>query len=99
MVSGIWVNSWQYKMSDARSGKTKVLMVPEAALKDPELRMEPEELSDIVLEYQERFEKELREAEAKKLMPRSQQHDLGVLLKDIKVSHERRKEALHGRYY
>ena len=98
-VTGIWVSSWQYRMTDARSGKTKVLMVPEAALKDPELRMEPEELEDITLEYRERFERELNQAPDKKAMPRSMQHDMGRTLNDIEASQERRRESLHGRYW
>ena len=99
MVTGFWVSSWQYRMSDARSGKVKVLMVPEAALQDPELRMEPEELEDITLEYRERFGAELRGAPAKKLMPRNTQHDMGRALNEIEASRQHRKESLHGRFW
>lgn len=76
-----------------------MLMVPEAGLKDPELRMEPEELEDIVLEYRERFERELNQAPDKQLMPRGMQHDMGRTLNEIQDSQRHRRESLHGRYW
>ena len=83
-------------MTDSVTGQVKLILVPGAGYSD---LVEQEELEDIVLEFQERFEAELKGVQPRKLMPRQDQHDLGKLLQDIRESHQRRRKVLHGRFW
>ena len=83
-------------MTDSVTGKVKLILVPGAGHSD---LVEQEELEDIILEYREKFAAECRGAQARKLMPRNDQHDLGVVLKEIEASRQHRREALHNRWW
>lgn len=83
-------------MQDSVTGRVKLTIVPGAGHSE---LVEQEELEDIILEYREKFEAECRGRQPRKLMPRSQQHDMGKTLKEIEQSRQHRKGSLHGRYW
>ena len=96
MIYGVWETPIQYRMTDAWTGKTKLIIIPGAD--DPTI-VEPEERDDIVAEYSEKFEEELKGAPDHVKMSKSWQHDLGNVLFEIRESQQRRKEVGHGRYW
>jgi len=96
MIYGVWETPIKYVMSDARTGKTKMIIIPGAD--DPTL-VEPEERDDIVAEYSERFEEELKHTPDKVPMSKDFQHGMGEVLCEIRESQQRRKEVGHGRYW
>jgi hypothetical protein len=83
-------------MTDSVTGKVKMILVPGAGRSD---LVEKEELEDIVLEYREKFEAEVKGGQARRLMPRNDQHDMGKTLNEIGASQQHRRESLHGRFW
>ena len=96
MIYGVWETPIKYVMTDARTGKTKFIIIPGAD--DPTL-VKPEERDDIVAEYSEKFEEELKGTPDHVPMHKSFQHDLGKMLFEIRESKQRLKEVGHGRYW
>ena len=96
MIYGVWEPPIKYVMTDARTGKTKLIIIPGAD--DPTI-VEPEERDDIVADYSEKFEEELKGAPDHVSMSKSWQHDLGNVLFEIRESQQRRQEVGHGRYW
>ena len=94
-MSGFWLNDYTYQMYDARTHTRKKVVV--MALDGG--ASEPEEVADVVAEYQETFEAECREGPDWQPMDRDQQHGLGPHLNEIKDARHRRQEVGHGRYW
>jgi len=94
-VTGFWVNAYTYQMHDARTARTRQVVV---FARDGGAS-EVEEVADIVAEYKERFAEELEATPAHQLMPRSQQHELAPHLRAIEKTHKRVRETGHGKYW
>ena len=96
MVTGFWVTREQFRMTDSVTGKVKMILVPGAGRSE---LVEKEELEDIILEYREKFEAEVKGGQPRRMMPRNDQHDLGKTLNEIDASKQHRREALHSRWW
>jgi len=91
MLTGLWIAPDQYKFTNPANGREVTLYIPRTDLLS---KAEVDELIDWQREW---AEKELGVAPSPALT-RDQQHDLGATLMEIKASHQRQRETLHGRW-
>ena len=95
MVTGLWVNDYQYRMYDPRTHETRLIFVIAA----DGGQSEPEEVADVVAEHRERFGADLLATPSHVPMPREQQNEFGPHLNAIAASRERRRETGNRRYF
>ena len=93
MITGFWVGTDQYRMYDARSHTTWLVMIPGAEYLDEN------EVADMVDEAREEFTEQVKERPDHQAMPRSQQNELAPHLREIEASKWRFREVGHGKYW
>ena len=94
MVLAVWLPGARYRIYEPGNGREIPVHVPGA-----DSIYDFDELDEICHWQREEAEKEWRNKEAKVPLTRTQQHDLGGTLVQIRASKEFRKENLHGRYW
>ena len=92
---GFWVNDYTFRMHDERTHTTRLVHVMPLDGGLPE----PEEAQDVIEEYIERFEAELKEIPNHVDMPRDQQNEFAPHLRSIEDTNRRFSEVGHGRYW
>ena len=94
MVLGVWLPGERYRIYEPGTDNEIIVMIPGA-----DSIYDADELNEICHWQREEAEKEWRNKEAKVPLTRSQQHDLGGTLVEVRASKEFSKENLHGRYW
>ena len=84
-----WLNAYTFQLSDERTGRTFRVVVPYAD--EPDF-YSADEMEDIVGHAIERFKTDCLEQPTHEAMRKSDQHAMGKLLEEIKVSRQKRKE-------
>jgi len=95
-INGMWISGHQYKMVDTRTHTTRMITVPGAGYS---ALVEQSELLDIVEEYKERFQQDMKDKPKFQVMDRKKQHDFGATLLQIRQSKKRRHETGSPRYH
>ncbi len=90
-----WVNGFTFQLYDARTNSKYQVVVPYA---DEPNFYSVDELDDIIGHARERFERECKDKPTYQPMPKSQQHDMGATLQEIK-EHRIRRIELGGPIY
>lgn len=88
----IWATPNTYRYTHVGTGRSVDVIIPEART------MARAELDEIICWQREWAEKQLGIPKKPK-RTRSQQHELGAFLLDVRASDEYRAENLHGRYW
>jgi hypothetical protein len=99
-TAGFWISDTQYKVVEAVTGRSEVVLIPTRDLTG-ELVYSRDELEDLGHWARESVERDWtkRDKEPVKVMTKDQQHDLGGVLRDIKSSHAHKRDSLHGRWW
>ena len=92
---GFWINDYTYRMYDERTHQTRMVHVMPL---DGGVS-EAEEAQDVVEEYIERFEDDLKKIPTHVNMARDQQREFGPHLRSIEETNRRFREVGHGRYW
>lgn len=96
MVSGLWINETQYRVTDPKSGRSEVVTIPdEESLRDNVYR---QELEHKAREWVESDWKE-RDASPRRAYNAAEKKDLAGTLTQIRASRKHRRESLHGRWW
>lgn len=91
-VQGLWVAPNTYRVTHLVTGRSLDLIIPGSE------GMEPSEVEELIQWQTESSMPELRLGLPPKLN-RTQQHDLGGTLMQIKASKQSKRERLHGRFW
>ena len=94
MAIGVWLPGERYRIYEPGTGNEVTVMIPGA-----DSIYDANELNEICHWQREEAEKEWQNKAAKVPLTRSQQHDLGGKLVEVRASKEFSKENLHGRYW
>ena len=94
MVLGVWLPGERYRIYEPWNGREMTVHIPGA-----DSIYDVDELDEICHWQREEAEKEWQNKVDKPQLTRTQQHDLGGTLVEIRASKEFTKENLHGRYW
>ena len=85
----LWLNGFTFQLSDKRTGRNFRVVVPYA---DEPGFYSADEMEDIVGHAIERFESDCLERPTHEAMRKSDQHDMGQVLNQIREARTQRKE-------
>ena len=94
MVLCVWLPGERYRIYETGTKREMTVHIPGA-----DSIYDVDELDEICHWQREEAEKEWQNKEDKVPLTRTQQHDLGGTLVEIRASKEFTKENLHGRYW
>ena len=94
MVLGVWLPGERYRIYQPGTKREMTVHIPGA-----DSIYDADELDEICHWQREEAEKEWQDKVDKPQLTRTQQHDLGGTLVEIRASKEFKKENLHGRYW
>ena len=94
MAIGVWLPGERYRIYEPVTCNEVTVMILGA-----DSIYDADELNEICHWQREEAEKEWQNKAAKVPLTRSQQHDLGGTLVEVRASKEFSKENLHGRYW
>ena len=98
VLTGVWLDEMQYKMTDSVTGKTDVATIPTKDVLGRDI-YDGHELQELAHFARDQFAKRLKTQVEKPPLTKQQGKDLGGVLLDIRASHARRTQSLHGRYW
>ncbi len=98
MVTGVWLDEMQYRMTDSETGKTDVATIVTRDIAGREV-YDGHELQELAHFARDQFAKRLKFHVEKPPLTKQQKKDLGGVLLDITASKRRRAVSLHGRYW
>lgn len=94
-MEALWLSPNKLQFTEAKTGwQSRPVIFPGID------SLEPNELDELVLWQRESAERDFKKAQPKKPpMTKSQQHDLGDVLNEIKDSKTRAMEVNHGKWW